>query len=119
QWSAAEDTAKAAMEVRNDSFLAHWVIAQVLRDRGETMKADEEFRWFIRAYNDKDVTDPDEMLLIGLAALERARLHHLNDQYQFVVDELFNEAVKKDKDYWPALYEKGKLFLDKHNKAQA
>jgi tetratricopeptide (TPR) repeat protein len=119
RWDDAEAAAKAALEAKDDNFLAHWVLGQILRDRGETEKADEAFRWFIRAFNDTDITDLDDLVLVGLAALERARFHHLNDQYQFVVDEIFNEAIKKDKDYWPALYEKGRLFLEKHDKAVA
>lgn len=119
RWAEAEKAAQAAIDAKDVNYLARWVQAQVLRDRGETDKADDAYRWFIRAFNDNDIADLDDVTIVGLAALERARLHHLNDQYQFVVDEIFNDAVKKDKDYWPALYEKGKLFLEKHNKQDA
>ncbi len=115
----AEKAARQALEEDDKNVLAHWIIAQLLRDRGETGKADDEYRWFIRFYNDSEVTDLDDLMRIGLAALERARLHHLHDQVQFVIDEIFNEAIKNDKDYWPAYYEKGRLFLEKHDKAHA
>jgi cellulose synthase operon protein C len=119
RWDEAEKAAAAAIEANEKNYVARWVQGQILRDRGQPDKADEAFRWFIRAFNDNDIPDLDDLMCVGLAALERARLHHLNDQYQFVIDEIFNEAVKKDKDYWPALYEKGKLFLEKHNKQDA
>src|SRR5258708_6194206 len=119
RWADAQKSAQAAIDVKDDCYLARWVVAQIVRDRGETDKASEEYRWFVRAFNDKDITDLDDLMLVGLAALERARILQLHDQYQFVIDEIFNEAMKKDKDYWPALFEKGKLFLDKHNKESA
>jgi cellulose synthase operon protein C len=115
----AEQAARAALAAADGSFLAHWILGQVLRDRGELDKADEEFRWFVRAYNDKDLTDPDELLLVGQAALERARVHHLDDQYPFVLKEIFREALKLDKHFWRGEYEAGRLFLEKHNKADA
>src|SRR5205807_1574519 len=64
RWNEAEKAAEAAIAASADSFLGHWVLAQVLRDKGDVKKADEEYRWFVRAYNDKDITDPDNMLLV-------------------------------------------------------
>lgn len=124
RWDEAEKSARAALSANDNNFVAHWVLGQVLRDRGNWEKADEEFRWFIRTYSardndDRPITDPDQLLLVGLAALERARFHHLDDQFQFVLVEIFGEIAKKDKDYWPAEYEAGKLYLEKHNKAAA
>jgi tetratricopeptide (TPR) repeat protein len=119
RWSEAEKAAQAGIEAQENNYLARWVLGRVMRDRGETEKADESFRWFIRAFNDNDIPDLDDLMVVGLAALERARLHHLNDQFQFVIDEIFNPVAKKDKDYWPALYEKGRLFLEKHDKQDA
>lgn len=119
RWADAQKSAQAAIDVKDDCYLARWVVAHVLRDRGETDKASEEYRWFVRAFNDKDITDLDDLMLVGMAALERARILQLHDQYQFVIDEIFGEIAKKDKDYWPAHFEKGKLFLDKHNKESA
>ncbi len=119
RWDDATQAAQAAIDANDKSYVARWVQGQVQRDRGERDKADESFRWFIKAFNENDIDDLDDLLCVGLAVLERARLHHLDDQYQFVIDEIFNGAAKKDKDYWPALYEKGKLFLEKHNKQDA
>jgi tetratricopeptide (TPR) repeat protein len=116
RWNEAEKAAQAGIEAKDDNYLARWVLGQVQRDRGETDKADETFRWFIRAFNNNDIPDLDDLMAVGLAALERARLHHLTDQFQFVIEEVFDAAIKKDKDYWPALYEKGKLFGEKHDK---
>lgn len=124
RWEEAERSARAALSANENQFNARWVLGQLLRDRGDWGKADEEFRWFIRTYaardnDDRPITDSEELHLVGLAALERARFHHLDDQYQFVLTEVFGATVKKDKDFWPAEYEAGKLALEKHNKAAA
>jgi cellulose synthase operon protein C len=124
RWDEAEKAAIQALDSNKEHFLARWIRAQVYRDRGELTKADEELRWFIRTYtdrsnNDKDITDPDELLLVGLAGLERARWHNLEDQFEFILQEVFADAAKRDKDFWRADYEAGRLFLEKYNHANA
>ena len=111
--------AKSALEQNKDHFLGHWVLGQILRDVGDTAKAKEQFDWFIRASNTKDITDPDELRLAGLAGLERARLLHLTDEYQNVISGYFLAAVRADKNYWQGEYEAGRVFMDKHNKPAA
>ncbi len=124
RWEEAEKAAEEALAQNHEQFLARWIRGQVFRDRGELKKADDEFRWFIRTYsqrsqNDKDITDPDTLILVGLAGCERARWHKLSDQFQFILDEVFAETLKHDKDYWWGEYHQGRLFLEKYNKAGA
>ncbi len=124
RWDDAQKSAETTLELQAGNFLAHWVLGQLWRDRGDWAKADEHFVWFIRTYSkrqteDNEISDPDELMLVGLAALERARYKHLGDQYQFVLTEIFNDTAKKDKTYWPAEYEAGNLLLEKHNKPGA
>ena len=56
---------------------------------------------------------------IGLAAAQYARWHRLSDQFDFLVNELYPDALKLDPAYWPAHYEAGLLFLEKYNEADA
>src|SRR5439155_9245948 len=44
-------------------------------------------------------------------------LHHITDQFPFILEEVFDHSVKKDKLFWPAEYESGRLYLEKFNKA--
>jgi Tfp pilus assembly protein PilF len=123
-WDAAEKSARQALEVAQEHFLARWVVAQIYRDRGETDKADEECRWFVKTYtrranNDMEIADPDTLHLVGLAGCERARYHNLPDQFEFVLSDVWGEAVKRDKDFWWAEYEAGRLYQEKYNKAAA
>jgi tetratricopeptide (TPR) repeat protein len=124
RWDEAAKAARAALAANQEHFLARWILAEVYRDHGELTKADEELRWFVRTYtsrsnNDKDITDPEELLLVGLAGLERARWHHLADQFEFILTEVFADAAKRDKDFWWADYQAGRLFLEKYNHASA
>src|SRR5262249_49221952 len=114
RWDEAEQAADAAVALNKEQFLAHWVRARLSRDRGELTKADAECRWFVRTYTarsnaDKDITDPDELLLVGLAGAENARWHNLADQFTFILNDVFADALKADKAFWPAEYEAGML----------
>ncbi|MBM3993290.1 MAG: tetratricopeptide repeat protein [Planctomycetes bacterium] len=119
RFEEAEKNAEAAIKENADQFLAHWVLAQVHRDRGDLDKADTEFLWFVRASNRLNITDPDDLRLTGLAGLERARYRHLSAEFQTVIDNYFRAASSADKMYWPGEYEAGRLFMEKHNKPAA
>jgi tetratricopeptide (TPR) repeat protein len=124
RWEDAEKAAEEALKSSKDHFLARWVRAEVYRDRGDLKKADTEFRWFVRTYtersnNDMDVKDPDELVLIGLAGCENARWHNLSDQFEFILHDVYDDAVKNDKDMWPAKYQAGMLLLEKYNRGDA
>jgi tetratricopeptide (TPR) repeat protein len=124
RWDDAGKAAEAALKLKKDHFLARWVRAEVYRDRGDLKKADAECRWFVRIYtdrsnNDNDIKDPDELLLVGLAGTENARWHNLADQFDFIINDVYNDALKYDKDLWTAHYQAGVLLLEKYNKPQA
>jgi tetratricopeptide (TPR) repeat protein len=126
RWEDAEKTTEDALKARKEHFLARWIRAQVYRDRGDLKKADEEFRWFVRTYSDrsesdKDITDPEELVLVALAGAENARWHpkELSDQFEFILKTVYKDALKADKDYWWAEYHAGMLLLEKHNPGEA
>jgi tetratricopeptide (TPR) repeat protein len=124
RWEDAEKAADQALKANGEHFLARWVRAEVYRDRGDVTKADEEFRWFVRVYtersnNDMDIKDPDELVLVGLAGCENARWHDLSDQFKFILDEVYGDALHYDKDQWPAHYQAGMLLLEKYNRPEA
>jgi tetratricopeptide (TPR) repeat protein len=120
RWDEAAKSADAALAASKDRYLAHWVLARVHRDRGELDRAGQELLWFVRAYNNNDIPDPDNLLLVGLASCERARWDsRLSDQFQSVLADIYHDLAKKHPDYWPAEYQSGLLFLEKYNKAGA
>src|SRR5439155_5038105 len=84
--------------------------AQLYRDRGDLKKADVEFRWFVHQYNQADIKDPDLLLLVGLAGCENARWNNVSDQFEFILNEVYADALKIEKDFWPAEYESGALL---------
>jgi tetratricopeptide (TPR) repeat protein len=124
RWPDAEKSANAAIDLDKNQFLARWVRGQIYRDRGDLDKADQEFRWFVRTYSersekDNDIKNPDELLLVGLAGAENARFNNLSDQYEFILKEVYGDALKYDKDFWPAELEAGLLLLEKYNRGEA
>jgi tetratricopeptide (TPR) repeat protein len=124
KWDDAEKAAEEAVKIKDEHFLARWVRTQVYRDRGELEKADKECRWFVRTYTarsnaDNDIKDPDELLLVGLAGSENARWNNLSDQFDFILNDVYKDALKYDKSFWPAECEAGVLLLEKYNRGEA
>jgi Flp pilus assembly protein TadD len=124
QIAAALKAADAAVAKKDDQFLARWVRANAYRDTGELQKADTEFRWFVRTYTARDragkpIKDADALLLVAQAGAENARWHNLSDQFRFILNEVYGDALKADKDLWPAEYQAGMLLLEKYNRGEA
>ncbi len=124
RWHEAEQAADKAIALKPEQLLAHWVRGQIYRDRADFKKADAEFRWFVHTYSERsnrgsDITDPDELLLVGLAATEYARWHSMADQFGIILNEIYADALKRDKDFWLTEYQSGMLLLEKYNYGEA
>ncbi|HEY7153709.1 MAG TPA: tetratricopeptide repeat protein [Gemmataceae bacterium] len=124
RWDEAEKAANAALDVEKNQFLARWVRACIYRDRGDMKKADAECRWFVRTYTQRDQKDdpiknPEELILVGLAGAENARWNNLPDQFEFILNNVYKDALEYDKAYWPAEYQAGLLLLEKYNRPEA
>jgi tetratricopeptide (TPR) repeat protein len=124
RWDEAEKTANAAVDGDKNQFLARWVRAQIYRDRGDMKKADAECKWFVRTYTQRDekddpIKDPEELVLVGLAGAENARWNNIPDQFEFILNDVYKDAFKNDKAYWPAEYQAGLLLLEKYNRPEA
>lgn len=124
RFDEALKSANAAIAKQTDNFPARWVRAQIYRDTGELQKADTEFRWFVRTYTARDragqpIKDADTLLLIAQAGAENARWHNLSDQFRFILNEVYGDALKADADLWPAEYQAGALLLEKYNRGEA
>jgi tetratricopeptide (TPR) repeat protein len=123
RWEDAEKAANAALAADKNHLPARWVLIQVYRDRGDHKKADAEARWIVRYYSDRsekvdDIKDPDELLIVGLAGTENARWNSLSDQFEFILNEVYKDALKHDKDFWPAEYAAAMLLLEKYNRRE-
>jgi tetratricopeptide (TPR) repeat protein len=124
QLADALKVADAAIAKRDDQFLARSIRARVDRDTGALDKADAEFRWFVRTYTARDrantpIKDPDQLLLVAQAGAENARWHNLDDQFRFILNEVYGDALKADPDLWQAEYQAGMLLLEKYNRGEA
>jgi len=124
RWEEAEKAADKALASKPDHFLARWVRGQVYNDRGDLTKADAEFRWFVRTYTersnkDDDIKNADELMLVALAGADYARWHNLSDQFQVILSDVLGDALKNEKNYWPAECQAGMLLLEKYNRGEA
>ena len=111
--------AEEAIGLNGDQLLARWIVAELDRTAGRLDEADRGYRWLVDYYNAHDDMTAESLRWIGLAAAQWARWNRQADQFQFLVHELYPDALKQEPDYWPARYEAGMLFLEKHNRADA
>ncbi len=124
QWDDALKVAEQAIKLKDDQFLARWVRARILRDRGDMKEADTEMRWFVRTYTrrsnmDADIKDPDELLIVGQAGSENARWHSLSDQFEFILNDIYGDVLKIEPTNWQAEYLAGTMLLEKMNVPEA
>ncbi|HLJ98210.1 MAG TPA: tetratricopeptide repeat protein [Gemmataceae bacterium] len=124
RWADAGQAADKALALKPGQFLARWIRGQVARDRADFKLADSEFRWFVRTYTERsdkedDIKDPEELLLVGLAGTENARWHNLSDQFRIILNDVYGDALKNEKDFWPAEFQAGMLLLEKYNRGEA
>ena len=118
-YQAASKHAEKAVALDRDQLQARWIRAEVLRTAGRLEEADKAYRDLITYYNTHDVKQAEALRWIGLAAAQYARWNRLSDQFHFLVNELYPDAAAAEPDFWPAHYEAGVLFLEKHNRADA
>jgi tetratricopeptide (TPR) repeat protein len=124
QWDDALKDAEAVIARHEKHFLARWVRARILRDKGDMAAADKEVRWFVREYSesenaDKPITDSDTLLIVGQAGAENALWNNRPQQFSFILNEVYRDALKHDPDCWQAENLAGRMLLDKHNRADA
>ncbi|HEY1188472.1 MAG TPA: tetratricopeptide repeat protein [Gemmata sp.] len=124
RWDDAVKDADAAIKKTPAHFLARWVRARWHRDKGDLAGADKEMRWFVKSYSDaavaeKEITDPERLLIVAQAGIENATTHAKHEQFKFILQEVLRDALKADPDFWPAEHLGGSLLLSKHNRAEA
>ncbi|MFM7151913.1 MAG: tetratricopeptide repeat protein [Gemmataceae bacterium] len=124
RWDEALKAADEALTVDARHLAARWVRAQVLRDRGDIKEADAEVKKMVRQYSDgvntdKEIKDPEMLLLVGQASAENARWNGLADEFQAILEDLYGDAIKFDPAFWPAEYHAGLLLLEKYNRGEA
>lgn len=118
-YGTAQLEVDAALKLAPESLAARWWQAELFRTAGRLDEAEAAYKWLVDDYNARDDHSADELRWIGLAAGQFARWRRLSDQFSFLVNELWPDAVRADRDYWPAHYESGMLFLEKYNRPQA
>ncbi|QDU63724.1 tetratricopeptide repeat protein [Planctomycetes bacterium Pan216] len=118
RYEEALDKAAAARETNDDNVLARWIQARVKTLTGKQADANADYEWFIHYYNDKQPTDPEELLLVAMAAAEYARWNKLPDEFDFILNTLLVDALAANEHFWKAPWFSGVLLLEKYNQAE-
>ena len=118
QWDEATKDADAVIAKNEKHFLARWVRARIIRDKGDMAAADKEVRWFVREYsdaenNDKPIADADTLAIVGQAGAENALWNVRPMQYSFILNEVYRDASNHDPDAWQIENLAGRMLLEK------
>ncbi len=119
EYKEAGQAAQVALELDENSLSARWLSAELSRVQGDLPAAGKGYKWLVDYYNAHDLKDPQSLRYVGLAAAQFARWNRISDQFSFLVNDLYPEALELEPSYWPARYESGLLFLEKFNEADA
>lgn len=124
RWADAERAVAAAFKAKDKHLLAWWVKAQLLRDRGESDKANTEVKAIVRHYSESletpnEIKSPEDLVIVGLASAENARWNNIADEFTTILEDLYGDAIKGDKIFWPAELQAGLLLLEKYNRGEA
>lgn len=119
--AAARTSVDAAFALDPNALPARWIDAELKRTSGDLEGAAEGYDWSITYYNQSQakLRDPADFRYIGLAAAQYARWNHLSDQFGFLVNSLYPDALATDVRYWPAHLETARLFAEKFNADEA
>ena len=115
----AQARADEALRLAPDQLQARWVRAELARTSGRLKEAERDYRRLVEIYNEQEIKQAESLDWIGLGAAQYARWNRLSDQFDFLVNELYPEALKLDPAHWPAHYASGMLFMEKYNQADA
>ncbi|REK31456.1 MAG: hypothetical protein DWQ42_00580 [Planctomycetota bacterium] len=120
-YDAADTLIAATLQLNPENLRARWLRAELHRLRGQLDEAKQGYEWFVDYYNGhyEDIKNPEDLRYIGLAAAQYARWTGNHDQFSFLVNDLYPDALALDEEYWPAHLESARLFLEKFNELEA
>ena len=118
-YDQARNRAETAIQLNDKQLAARWISAELHRVSGRLDDARRGYQWFIDYYNGHDQFTPEDLRWIGLAAAQYARWNRNSDQFRFLVNTLYPQALKLDENYWPARLDMALLFLEKYNAGDA
>lgn len=123
QLDQARDFSQQAIARDPNQLLARWIEARAADAIGDHESARRGHEWFVHFYNRSEIKDAESLWIIGQAATEHAartlRGRDQSEQLGVVLNGMFDAAAETDKDFWPAMYCSGRLFLEKHKKGDA
>jgi len=118
-YAASRKFVDAALAADEKQLLARWLDGELNRVTGKLDEALAAYQWLVQFYNSTETKDADSLHCIARGAAQFARWKHLSDQFTFLVNDLYPEILESEKEYWPAHYEAGRLYMEKYNEAEA
>jgi tetratricopeptide (TPR) repeat protein len=118
-WEAAEKLAAQALILEPDEPQAQWLQAELLQLQGKLDEALAAYGWAVEYYNRAAPESAETLYWIGQSAAQYARWKRLPEQFRFLVNTLYPDALAAQESFWPAHLAAGLLYLEKFNQAEA
>ncbi len=118
-YAAATSDVEKCLELNENQLQARWWQAELHRLAGRLDDAAAGYLWLVRRYNTGEVSTSDELYWVGLGAAQHARWQRASDQFSFLVNELYPDALTAEAEFWQAHLMAGLLYLEKYNQAEA
>lgn len=115
RYTEAQAAVDAALKLNPDELLAKWIQAELLTERGDIKPALEGYRWFVRYYNRAQPTEAEALTLVARGSAQYARWQSVSQIFDFTVNTLCGDAIKKDPACWESHAIAGGLLLEKYN----
>ncbi|QDU74723.1 tetratricopeptide repeat protein [Bremerella volcania] len=119
-WEKANEDVKRALALDQSQTLARWLRAELARVQGDLESAQTGYEWFVDYYNENDDFDSaEDLYYVGQAASQYARWTRNSGQFQFLVNDLYPDVLRRDPNFWQAELALAQLFAEKYNMAEA
>lgn len=126
EWRSAESAGKSALALDKNNLLARWTLARLALAQGKTEDGIKQCQWFVDDYNARQAEldrDADALLIVGQASeayfRAKARGDDLFDQLMNVINHIYEQAIKTDKNCWRAAWLEGRMFIAGYNERLA
>ncbi|QGJ69544.1 Hypothetical protein PBC10988_12260 [Planctomycetales bacterium 10988] len=98
---------------------AQWLKIRLLRDTGKLEEADSLARRIQQQYEQQPFQEVEQLHTYHLILNDYLLRHPQSELFKFLVNDLKQQQLERNPNYWPALVAAGNLYLKKFNKPEA
>jgi tetratricopeptide (TPR) repeat protein len=118
-WASAESLVDSALKLAPEHAAALWLRVELHDAAGRSDEAVQVCRRLVALHNTAKIGEAEPLRWIARAAARCAAANRDHEQFRLLVTGLYPEILARERDFWPAHYDAGRLLLAKHNRGDA